>query len=139
MTINAYKKGTRTERAVANQINSALGSHLRRTPMSGAFRDLPGDITTFEDSIVKEFLWEIKNRKETGRKLIGWYEKAESETPSGKTPVLIFTCRAKPFYVCIRLNYFLNLLKKIQEYETKINELIKKYENFNPTNARTDN
>lgn len=125
--INAYKKGSRTEREVARRINQILETNLKRTPMSGAFKDIPGDIVCFDSkSIASKWFWEVKNRKEGILRIVKWYDKAKEETPKDKKTILVATTNFKPFFAFLLLDDFLQILKELEYYK-------RKYDNFGIT------
>lgn len=112
-------KGNRTERAVAEIINGILNAKLRRTPMSGAMSDFPGDLFTLHDQgrQASKWLWEVKNRKNGIQTVLKWYKKAAEETPLGKKPVVVATANNENFYVFLTLKDFLQLLRDLDVHE----------------------
>lgn len=120
MKVNARRKGAETELKVAKVINDVLGSNVKRTPRSGAYLEMAGDIMTFgdADSITNDWLWEVKNRNTGFTGLLKWWKKAREETPIGKRTVVIATTDREDYYAFITLKDFLYLLKVIQGYDT---------------------
>lgn len=122
--INAYLKGSRTEREVAAIINKAFDTELRRTPMSGAYADFAGDLITTHnpDSIINKWLWEVKNRKAGMNRMLEWYKKALDETPPSKKPVVICTTNNEGYYAFLSMSDFLQLLKDASVNKEQLDE-----------------
>lgn len=104
---NANRKGKDYERRIAKKINSALGTNLRRTPLSGGM-ELKGDILeTNPDSPLYRYHLELKNHKTLA--IPGWWKQATSDCPLSKIPALGFNLKGTDM-ICIELDTFLEIL-----------------------------
>ena len=105
--INQREKGKRYERDIAKKINKALGTNLRRTPLSGGL-NRKGDILEIDpDSPAYPYHWELKNQK--ALHIPKWWDQTTSDCPSSKIPVLVYKMRQEDM-VSITLNDFLGLI-----------------------------
>ena len=106
--VNRNEKGKRYERKIAKKINVALGTNLKRTPLSGGM-DLKGDILQFNpDSPIYRFHMELKDHKKLT--IPSWWKQATSDCPMSKVPVLGFNLKGTDM-VCIELDTFLELVE----------------------------
>lgn len=111
------RKGKRAETEAANFWAKELGSKIKSTPRSGAFvMDWPGDLIDLGDSILKEYVIEVKTGKQIPKKIIDWTEKLEDEA-QGKKCFIHLAPPYKEHIIVLPINVFAKLLKIIQGYE----------------------
>ena len=119
--INSQAKGKRAEREVAKLINKYLDTNVRRTPMSGALQDFPGDIIDINpDSAAYQFHFEVKDQKKL--MIPKWWEQIDDDCPIAKTPVNVFKMNAQ-FYATMQFTDWLSLLAEIKELKEEIKRI----------------
>lgn len=115
---NAKRKGGQYERDIAKKFKTAYGVELKRTPQSGGFAkkasladDYRGDITIVDTTQMLLIHIECKNQKSW--QLKNWIEQAESDCPTGRTPIVVFhQHNSSKDYVCLSLEDFFKLVDK---------------------------
>lgn len=115
---NAKRKGGQYERDIAKRFQNRYGVELKRTPQSGGFAkksekadDYRGDITIVDTT--QMLLLHIECKSQKTWQLKQWLEQAESDCPTGRTPILVFhQYNSSKDYVCLSLDDFFNLVDK---------------------------
>lgn len=119
--INSQAKGKLTELRVAKIIEEKFKTApgvVRRTPMSGATVNFPGDLLIRDaDSILAKWMWEVKNRKGGITKVLAWWKKAADEAGPKQKTVVVATMNNEGFYAFLKLDDFLQILKDLEAYE----------------------
>lgn len=74
------RRGTRAETEVGKLLSKELGleSRIVRTPRSGSM-DWKGDLIEMGESILKDWIIEIKSGKQVPKKIIDWVSKLKDE------------------------------------------------------------
>jgi len=111
-------KGNDFERTTAKKFKAAYDAELVRTPQSGGFAkksakadDFRGDIVPADEDIDLALHIEAKSHKTI--KLPEWIRQAESDSPRGKIPVIVFhQYGTSNDYISLEKNNFFNLLGK---------------------------
>lgn len=115
------RKGARNEREEgAKYYEKEFDVAVRRTPRSGAFDFLPGDIVARGQTILKDFYIEMKNCE--AWQLLGWYDKARAESLDkglSTIPIIDVTKNGTNHFIFIRRDHFVRLLKELEGYRIK--------------------
>lgn len=81
-------KGNFYERASSSFWSETLNIKVRRTPASGAYYDMPADLMVMEDSVLKDFVIDVKSEQGLiAKKGITYYNK-NREDSQGKPSFL---------------------------------------------------
>lgn len=106
-------KGTRLEKKLARLIREkGLDDSASRMLLSGSVWNFRGDIFT-----KLAYHFECKN-SEKHKIWEEWYQ-AESQSPIGKTPILVISGNFRPILAIMQIDDFLNLVKEVKDYEDK--------------------
>lgn len=112
------RKGAKNEReGGAKFYEKEFGVMVRRTPRSGAFDLLPGDIVAKGQTILNDFYIEMKNCEQW--KLLEWYEKAKHESLDiglSVIPIIDVTKNFTDHFIFIRRDHLVRLLKELEGY-----------------------
>ena len=106
------RKGALAETKSAKFWSEILNSKIVRTPRSGGFWDWPGDIFSMDDSILKNWIIEIKKGKQIPKKIIDWMEKLKDEAKE-KSSFLEFSKSFGEHYVILTRKDFAKLLQEL--------------------------
>ena len=101
-------KGSRLERKVAGLIRSKCGIEAYRTPLSGAFWNMKGDIT----SPKLPFAIECKNSE---RFNLWKYWEQTTEQATYKKPLLVHSANHRPIMATLLFEDLLDLIKENME------------------------
>jgi len=113
------RKGALAETESAKFWSKKLNSNIRRTPRSGAFIDWPGDLIDLGNSILKDFIVDIKSGKTAVPKKLEREMNKLKDEAQGK---LYFLELSKPWgenYIIINRKHFGRLLYELQNYRKK--------------------
>lgn len=84
----AKSKGNFYENESAKFWSKELGVNVKRTPRSGAFFDMPADLLVFGESILKDFVVDVKSEQNLlTKKVLAYYIK-NKEDAQGKMSFL---------------------------------------------------
>jgi len=88
MTWKSKSKGNFYENLSAKFWSKELGANVKRTPRSGAFFGMPADLMVFGESILKEFVIDVKSEQNLLTKKVVAYFKKNKEDAEGKKSFL---------------------------------------------------
>ena len=112
------RKGAKNEReGGAKFYEKEFGITVRRTPRSGAFDFMPGDIMAKGKTILNDFYIEMKNCE--AWKLLDWYDKARHESFDkglSTIPIIDVTKNGADHFIFIRRDHFVRLLRELEGY-----------------------
>ena len=125
MSNKAKQKGSRYELEIAKKLTLELGVEFKRTPLSGALDDIPGDIWMPKDS--KAFPWtvECKHYKNIpwnnfltakSNPIYGFFDQAVRQAKlADKSPLVIFKQDRGKSYV-VYCNNVVNVRDRVEVY-----------------------
>ena len=114
--MNSRDKGGRGEREWRDILNKTFHTKYARTPMSGAFEGLKGDVRKLHDApktIADDFHWEIKRVEKLNIHSAMRQSIRDSRPPS--IPCVPFRKNSEDWMICLRSSDFLSLLVELQE------------------------
>lgn len=110
------QKGNRLERQVAQLIRSKLKIKAHRTPMSGAWSHMKGDIYS------PEFPYAVECKNTERFNLWKYWQQTTDQATGSKTPLLVHSANHRPILCTLYFEDFLNLVKEVNELWEEKNE-----------------
>uniref|UniRef100_A0A7C3SNB0 Holliday junction resolvase n=1 Tax=Dictyoglomus turgidum TaxID=513050 RepID=A0A7C3SNB0_9BACT len=118
MKISPKRKGNIYERSSAKFWSEKLKVVVKRTPMSGAFFNMPADLLVFGDSVLNEFVIDVKSEQNLlTKKVLQYFQKNKEDAQGKKAFLEIYVNYDKNSpYVLISREDFAKILIELDGY-----------------------
>ena len=110
-------KGNYYENQSAKFWSKELDANVKRTPRSGAFFNMPADLLVFGESILKDFVIDVKSEQNLlTKKVLAYYNKNREDAQGKMSFLEIYVNYDKP-YILISRKDFARIVAELEAYK----------------------